>query len=136
MKNSDNHLQARDAYEHKWQDIERTQAMSPTSAATPSTPTSSHGFKGVMSMLPPATPKSSTTSHDDQPTFPTISRSATTGVGKKPSIDLPSTPMTPTSTQRKLERFMKQFSTFNQDPSRITAKTARLKTEAMEAGNE
>lgn len=124
--------------------------MSPTTAAaaaTPSTPTSgSHGFKGVMSMLPPATPKSSSSSsnqdHDPQQhaspekANPTVSRSATMGVigSKKPSIDLPSTPMTPTSTQRKLERFMKQFSTFNQDPSRITAKTARLKNEAVEAG--
>ncbi|KAJ8653521.1 hypothetical protein O0I10_010849 [Lichtheimia ornata] len=133
---------ARDAYEHKWQDIERTQAMSPTTA-TPSTPTSggSHGFKGVMSMLPPATPKSGNQDHDPQQhaspekANPTVSRSATMGVvgSKKPSIDLPSTPMTPTSTQRKLERFMKQFSTFNQDPSRITAKTARLKNEAIEA---
>lgn len=117
--------------------------MSPTTA-TPSTPTSggSHGFKGVMSMLPPATPKSGNQDHDPQQhaspekANPTVSRSATMGVvgSKKPSIDLPSTPMTPTSTQRKLERFMKQFSTFNQDPSRITAKTARLKNEAIEAG--
>lgn len=122
--------------------------MSPTTAAaaTPSTPTSgSHGFKGVMSMLPPATPKSSSNNNQDhdqqqhaspEKANPTVSRSATMGVigSKKPSIDLPSTPMTPTSTQRKLERFMKQFSTFNQDPSRITAKTARLKNEAIEAG--